>query len=56
MVVGLVVSFAMALIYYAVFSLFLPNLSLSQSSPPYIFCPVLRKSSSTIAMGEPTNH
>jgi len=43
MVVGLVVSFAMALIYYAVFSLFLPNLSLSQSSPPYIFCPVLRQ-------------
>lgn len=42
MVVGLVVCFAMALIYCAAFSLLLPNLSLIPSSVPYNFCPVLR--------------
>jgi hypothetical protein len=42
MVVGLVVCFAMALIYYAAFSLLLPNLSLTPSSAPFNFCPVLR--------------
>jgi hypothetical protein len=30
------------LIYCAVFSLFPPNLPLSQGSAPYIFCPVLK--------------